>query len=93
MFSLLLFVITFGGGWFIFPFIANALHAKSLLKKGYLTEKQWLEQESLAKQSSHNSERKQVSSVADELSKLATLKEQGVLTEEEFLMQKSKLIA
>lgn len=35
----------------------------------------------------------QTSSVADELSKLAKLKAEGILTEEEFLAQKSKLLS
>ena len=34
----------------------------------------------------------QSSSIADELTKLAALKEQGILTDEEFQIQKAKLL-
>jgi len=37
--------VTFGISWLVFPFYANGLHAGSLLKQGYLNEKQWKEKE------------------------------------------------
>lgn len=41
--SLILAFSTMGISWLIFPFFANEQHAKSLLKRGYLNQKQWNE--------------------------------------------------
>ena len=43
--SFIVSIVTYGFGWLIFPFFANEQHAKSLLAKGYLTEKQWYEKQ------------------------------------------------
>ena len=39
--SLILACSTMGISWLIFPFFANEQHANSLLKRGYLNQKQW----------------------------------------------------
>ena len=88
--ALILAFATFGISWLFFPFFANAQYAQSLLQKGYLNEDQW--QQSLTK-GRHNSNKETSSSVADELAKLAALKAQGILTDEEFSRQKSKLLS
>ena len=41
MISLVLAFCTMGISWLIFPFFANEQHANSLLKQGYLNQKQW----------------------------------------------------
>lgn len=87
--TLILAFITFGISWFICPFFANGQYAKSLLERGYLNEDQWTERT----QASKDSKRHSGDLVADELAKLATLKAQGVLTEEEFNKQKLKLLS
>jgi len=86
--SFLVAVPSFGVSWFIFPFFANVLHASSLRKQGYLTEKEW----HAKKTGGSTQERSEPSSVADELAKLSALMKQGVLTETEFRSQKAKLI-
>src|SRR5438128_12276798 len=83
---------TMGISWLIFPFFANGQHAKFLLKQGYLNEKQLKEREQGIPSRAAASTRQQVSSVADELSKLAALKTQGVLTDDEFNSEKQKLL-
>jgi hypothetical protein len=92
--SFILAIFTWGLSWFIFPFFANEQHAKSLLKQGYLNEKQWNEKNKAEKQANNTvSHNLTVASVSDELSKLAALREQGILTDEEFSMQKRKLLS
>ena len=92
--ALILAFITFGISWLIFPFFANGQYAKAFLERGYLTEHQWHER-ARAIWGDHSPDLKSnaVSSVADELAKLAALKAQGVLTDEEFNQQKLKLLA
>ena len=85
---------TFGISWLIFPFFANGQYAKSLLERGYLNEDQWNKR----KQTSTGMNRPDLkgqatASVADELAKLAALKAQGVLSDEEFNKQKLKLLS
>ncbi|MDY0073612.1 MAG: SHOCT domain-containing protein [Thauera sp.] len=85
-----------GFGWLVFPFFANEQHAKSLLAKGYLTEKQWHERQNpqtSSNASNINSSASQALPIADELAKLAELRSKGVLTEEEFASQKTRLLA
>jgi len=69
----------------VLPFYANAQHIKALQKRGYLTEGQWNDKQGRV---DHRG-----SSVADELAKLAALKKQGLLTDEEFSNQKRRLLA
>lgn len=76
--ALILAFCTFGISWFLFPFFANAQYAKSLLERGYLNEAQW-------------NERRQASKT-DTLTKLAVLKSQGILNDEEFNRQKRQLL-
>jgi hypothetical protein len=93
--SFVLAVCTFGISWAIFPFFANALHANSLLKRGYLNATQWNgRKQASSRASSHSSAQIQGGSfVADELSKLANLRDHGVLSDEEFDRQKQKLLS
>ena len=94
IFALILVFITFGISWLIFPFFANGQYAKALLERGYLNEHQWHERaRAIWGDNTPDLKSNAVSSVADELAKLAALKAQGVLTEEEFNKQKLKLLA
>ncbi len=91
--ALILAIFTCGLSWLIFPFFANEQHAKSLLKQGYLNEKQWNEKKAEKQASNSTPQNRVASSVSDELSKLVALKNQGVLTDEEFSVQKKKLLS
>ena len=86
--ALIVAMSTFGISWLVFPFYSNAQHIQSLKKRGYLSEQQWKD-----KQAVSTGQRQPASSVADELAKLAALKERGVLSDEEFANQKHKLLA
>ena len=71
-------IATSGLAWFIFPFIANEQHAKSLKAKGYLSEDQWRQKQGythagLSTERGHSASSQSVP-IADELSKLADLK-------------------
>lgn len=90
--SLFVSIFTYGLAWFVFPFFSNGLHAKSLLNQGYLTEKQWQKKDQANSQKNNlNTQHWESTSVADEIKKLANLKEQGFLSEEEFVSAKQKL--
>ena len=91
--ALILAFITWGISWLIFPFFANGQHAKSLLERGYLNEKQWNERKQSGRNSVASESKLMTSSVADELAKLVALKEQGVLSDDEFIKQKNKLLS
>ena len=92
--ALILAFVTFGVSWLIFPFFANGQYAKALLERGYLNEHQWHERaRAIWGDNMPDLKSNAVSSVADELTKLAALKAQGVLTEEEFNKQKLKLLS
>lgn len=92
--ALILAFCTFGISWLIFPFFANAQYAKSLLERGYLNEDQWNERKQASSGANRQGEKSRVSSsVADELAKLAALKAQGILSDEEFNKQKFKLLS
>lgn len=92
--ALILAFSTFGISWLIFPFFANGQYAKSLLQRGYLNEDQW-DDRTRASRNAHEPDSKShaFSSVADELAKLAALRAQGVLTDEEFNKQKLKILS
>jgi Short C-terminal domain len=65
-----------------------------LLQRGYLNERQWNEKKRASAGSQQApSQRQGADSVADELSKLAALKAQSVLSDEEFGRQKQKLLS
>lgn len=85
---------TFGLSWLVFPFLANEQYAKSLVGKGYLTEAQAKEQERQAphRSSPNAAPSAPALSVADELGKLAGLRSAGVLTDQEFESQKTRLL-
>jgi hypothetical protein len=90
--ALILAFVTWGVSWLIFPFFANEQHAKSLLKRGYLNQKQWNEKKSGGNtQNAHSTQ--PVFSTADELAKLVALKDLRVLSDEEFTSQKKKLLS
>lgn len=92
--ALILAFCTFGISWLIFPFFANAQYAKSLLERGYLNEDQWNEKTRASRGASKpDTNSLPASSVADELAKLAALKAQGVLSDEEFNAQKLKVLS
>ena len=92
--ALLLALATFGFSWLIFPFFANEQYARHLLKQGYLNEDQWRKSQKPSKIAGEPSFNAQAnSSVADELAKLAALKAQGLLSDEEFNKQKLKLLS
>jgi hypothetical protein len=86
---------TVGISLFLLPFFANAQYASSLRKRGYLTEKQWNERKKVRSgaTSSGSKQQREASSIADEIAKLATLKDQGVPSDEEFNNQKRKLLS
>ena len=89
----LIIVIGTGGAaapivWIVYGFIGNEVHKKSLLKQGYLTQSQLSERASPT--AAPPAERK------DHLTKLrelGELREKGVLTDEEFLAQKARVLA
>ena len=92
--ALILAIITWGISWIVFPLFANEQYAKSLLKQGYLNEEQWNHKKNVETQINNSVRGNQAtSSLSDELSKLAALKEQGVLTDDEFQTQKSRLLS
>lgn len=85
---------TFGISWLIFPFFANAQYAKSLLDRGYLNEAQWKERNQTSRGANRQDAKSHITpSIADELAKLAALKAQGVLSDEEFNKQKLKILS
>lgn len=92
--ALILAFATFGISWLIFPFFANGQYAKALLERGYLNEAHWSERNRKSR-GTHRAAVKQhlTPSVADELVKLAALKTQGVLTDEEFNTQKLRVLS
>lgn len=90
--ALVLAILTWGISWLVFPFFANEQHAKSLLERGYLNEKQWNDRKQADTRSTGQNQQAS-SSIADELAKLAALKERGVLSDEEFSKQKDKLLS
>ena len=76
--------------WIVYGFIGNDAHKSSLLKKGYLTKDQWAKKEnqSTAHPTSPSTEKDYLS----QLRELAELKDKGILTDEEFQQQKTKLL-
>jgi hypothetical protein len=82
--------------WVFFAAFANELHRNNLLKQGYLTESQLAQ-----KQPAENQVEPELSPaiqprsqfIADELAKLAKLRESGILTEAEYNSQKQKLLS
>jgi len=93
--NLVLLIVTAGFAapivWIVYGFIGNDAHKSSLLKKGYLTEKQWSKKEStpdVAPASPHSTTKDNLT----QLRELAELKEKGFLTDEEFTRQKEKIL-
>ena len=84
---------TFFISWFVLPFLANEQYAKFLLNRGYLNEDQWNKRKKGSSERENSYQHPEKSSVADELAKLAALKEQGILNDEEFEKQKKKVLS
>jgi hypothetical protein len=94
--SIIIIIITAGFGaipvWIFYGFTGNSFHRKLLLSKGYLTKEQFSQKTERDKKSSISENKFTNTSVADELAKLAELRNSGILTEEEFLQRKRKLL-
>ena len=79
--------------WFAYGLVGNSAHKSSLLKQGYLTEKQWSRRE-LTQPVEHRIEPSAPQKdVVDRLKGLAELRDSGVITEDEFQQQKSKILS
>ena len=93
--SFILAVSTFGISWIVFAFFANEQYARSLRKQGYLSESEWEEHKQGRSQRGRppTTVRQKQSSVAEELMKLADLRDRGLLTEEEFEQQKARILS
>ena len=88
-------MLTSGFAWVLFPFFANDHHMKFLQKQGYLTPEQVSEKKVAS--AAHVDRMSQTgaaapNSMADELGKLASLRDSGVLSEAEFDEQKQRLL-
>lgn len=66
--------------------MANAIVANSYVRKGFLTEKQWLAR------TNYSTTQATPITTADEIAKLADLKERGLLSADEYQKLKSKII-
>ena len=86
--SFLAAMISWGLAWFIFPFFANEQDRKYLLKKGYLTSSGEVKDE----ETTDAQKEENVGTDLDKIKKLAELKDQGILTEEEFEAKKKELL-
>ena len=84
--SLLLVLITSGIAWLVLPFFANSQHIKTLKDDGYLDNKR-------SNYSVKNKSIKSDNDNLDKLKKLGDLKEQGILTEDEFENKKKELLS
>jgi hypothetical protein len=93
--SLVLIVITAGFAapivWIVYGFIGNGAHKSSLLKKGYLTKEQWKKKEQPAATVQQQPPAAQKDHLA-QLRELGELRDKEILTEEEFNLQKAKLL-
>ena len=93
--SLVILIITAGIAapiiWIVYGFIGNEVHKKSLLKKGYLTSAQWENQQNQHTSTPAPSNASQKDHLS-QLRELAELRDKGILTEDEFSKQKSKLL-
>jgi hypothetical protein len=94
--SLIILVITAGFAapivWIAYGFIGNETHKSSLLKKGYLTNGQW-EEKNKTHAVSQQAIQPQVRDNLSQLRELSELRDKGVLTEQEFSLQKAKILA
>ncbi len=78
--------VTFCISWFVLPFMANKHHKDFLHTNGYITEDKLGEVE----QKEQNVQ--QVDGI-EQIKKLSDLKEQGIITDDEFNEKKEKLLA
>ena len=74
--------------------MANAQYAKALRERGYLTETEWRARSDAASAVPGTGRgHRDATSIPDALTKLETLRQQGVLTSEEFQRAKEKLLS
>ena len=96
--SLILLLITAGFAapiiWIVYGFIGNGAHKNKLLSKGYLTIDQWKRKTELEERPQRSNSAVEVSEKdpVSKLRELVELKEKGFLTEEEFSVQKAKIL-
>lgn len=95
--TLIIAVVTVGFAipvlWIVYGFIGNGLHETSLMKKGYLTERQHQQRRnSAAVPAKTNAQPQSANYSIEKLTALAKLRESGALTQEEFDIQKMKLL-
>jgi hypothetical protein len=88
-------LMTWGIAWLFFPFFANEQHITYLKKQGYLTPEQVHDKRSVGSVENRTVSPSVtvVGSVADELRKLAELRDSGLLSEGEFQKQKQRILA
>lgn len=80
---------TWGLSWFVFPFLANGQHVDYLKKQGYLTKAQ-LDEGKQPQQAAAAAPAPR--DVAAELEKFHDLRQKGILSQEEFDLQKKRLL-
>lgn len=89
--SVILMIVTGGFAapiiWIAYGFIGNGAHRSALVKKGYLFEDQ-------RRQTEKGSPQKPTSpgDALEQLSKLSALRDKGALTEDEYAVQKSRIL-
>ena len=93
--NLLVLVVTAGFAapivWIVYGFIGNSAHKNSLLKNGYLTSTQWKERGPAVTARPIAPVPTQKDTV-DRLRELGELRDKGILTDDEFALQKAKLL-
>ncbi len=93
--NLLVLIVTAGFAapvvWIVYGFIGNGAHKNSLLKKGYLSEAQ--RDNKTEAPPARSVSLSPAKSKIDQLQDLASLREKGHLTDDEFASQKAKLLA
>ena len=78
--------------WVVYGFIGNEAHKSSLLRKGYLTTEAWEQKNAPPSPSTAQATPAAPVDSISKLRDLAELKSKGILTEEEFLVQKAKIL-
>ena len=83
--SFLIIIFTGGFAWLVLPFFANSQHQNTLKTQGYFDKKK---DENSEESDSFKNENDNL----DKLKKLSDLKDQGILTKEEFQSKKKDLL-
>ena len=78
--------------WLVYGFIGNKAYKSSLLKKGYLNREQWEKKEKISDLVGDNFLSAHKKDSITQLKELAELRDKGILTNEEFIKQKDKII-